>query len=89
MIKVDLAMQQGKVCLTVQDNGGGINNEVLNHIFEPYYSTKEGGMGIGLYMSKMIIENSLNGQIEVCNTQEGAKFSIIAPSLAKNIDYQK
>ncbi|NOQ15551.1 MAG: phytochrome sensor protein, partial [Methyloprofundus sp.] len=89
MIKIDLAMQQGKVCLAVQDNGGGINNEVLKHIFEPYYSTKEGGMGIGLYMSKMIIENSLNGQIEVCNTQEGAKFSIIAPSLAENIDYQK
>ena len=76
MIKVDLAMQQGKVYLTVQDNGGGIDNEVLKHMFEPYYSTKEGGMGIGLYMSKMIIIDNMGGELYVKNDEDGAIFTI-------------
>ena len=89
LIQVSLSTRQSKVYLTVLDSGGGINEDILSHIFEPYYSTKEGGMGIGLYMSKMIIEGSLNGQIEVCNKQEGAEFSIVAPILSENTDYQK
>lgn len=86
VINISLTIQQRKVVLTVQDNGGGIKDEVLKHLFEPYYSTKGGGTGIGLYMSKMIIESSLDGHIEVCNKQGGAEFSIIAPILADNLD---
>lgn len=89
VVKVTLFTLQGKVYLSVLDNGGGISEEVLEHIFEPYYSTKEGGMGIGLYMSKMITETSLNGQIEVCNKKQGVEFSIVAPILSGNPDYQK
>ncbi|NOQ62881.1 MAG: AAA family ATPase [Methyloprofundus sp.] len=79
LISVTLKSQNGKVYLSIKDNGGGIKEDIMQHIFEPYYSTKEGGMGIGLYMSKMIIESSLNGYIEVCNEQDGAKFSIVSP----------
>jgi len=89
LIQINLRAENEKIYLTVQDNGGGIKETILQHIFEPYYSTKEGGMGIGLYMSKMIIENSLNGQMQVCNNQDGAEFSIIAPMLSSNNDYQK
>jgi len=89
VIKVALATREEKVYLTVLDSGGGIEKEILEHIFKPYYSTKAGGMGIGLYMSKMIIESSLNGQIEVVNKEQGAEFSIVAPILSANIDYQK
>jgi len=88
-IKVALITRNKKVCLVVQDTGGGINKDIIGHIFEPYYSTKEGGMGIGLYMSKMIVETSLNGGIEVCNKQQGAEFQIITPILSNNPDYKK
>jgi len=89
LIKLTLTSRDRKVYLRVLDNGGGIDDDILSHIFEPYYSTKEGGMGIGLYMSKMIIESSLNGHIEVCNQPEGAEFSIVAPIAADVSDYHK
>ncbi len=64
----------------VTDNGGGIQEDVLQRLFEPYFSTKEGGSGIGLYMSKMIIENSMNGKISVRNVPQGAEFTISTPN---------
>ncbi len=88
-IKLKLTTEHGKALLSIEDNGGGIPDEILAHIFKPYYSTKEGGTGIGLYMSKMILETSLNGCIEICNVDNGAKFTIITPVLAENPDYRK
>ena len=64
--------------IEVSDNGGGIPQEILSRIFEPYYTTKEQGKGtgIGLYMSKMIVEKNLKGKLSVQNIEDGAKFSI-------------
>lgn len=88
VISVSVVLENDQCRLTVKDNGGGVPENILPHIFEPYYSTKEGGMGIGLYMSKMIAETSLNSQIEVINQDDGAMFTIISPSLPMNADYR-
>ena len=62
--------------ICICDNGGGIKPKNLKKIFEPYFSTKEEGTGIGLYLSKMIIEESFAGKILVENKKEGVLFSL-------------
>lgn len=85
-IKLDLQKQEDKITVTVEDNGGGIPQEVLPHIFEPYFTTKHKsrGTGLGLHMSYKIITESLNGKIYAKNTQQGAKF-FIELALGNNI----
>ncbi len=65
--------------ITVEDNAGGIEEEYLDLIFEPYFTTKESskGTGLGLYMSKMIIEKNMNGELSVENTKKGAIFKVV------------
>jgi len=73
IIKID------KNQLTVSDNAGGIDKDIMSEIFNPYFSTKtkKDGTGLGLYMSKIIIEDHCNGKLSVENTQVGASFKII------------
>ena len=70
-----------KVTLTIKDNGGGINEEILSSIFDPYFSTKkeQNGTGLGLYMSKMIIQEHHNGQLSAKNDNNGVCFCIEIP----------
>lgn len=64
--------------ITITDNGGGASEEIINRAFEPYFTTKEkkDGTGIGLYMSKMIVENSMEGSIRMESIQHGMKTEI-------------
>ncbi len=64
--------------ITVEDNARGIPDDLINRIFEPYFTTKEQGKGtgMGLYISKMIIEDNMGGSLTVQNTAYGAKFCI-------------
>jgi signal transduction histidine kinase len=62
----------------IRDNGGGIAEEILPKIFDPYFSTKEQGTGIGLYMSRMIVAH-MDGQIAARNLEDGAEFVISVP----------
>ncbi|PHO08794.1 histidine kinase [Malaciobacter canalis] len=68
LIFIDIFKQNGKVVLLVKDTAGGINKSIIKKVFEPYFTTKKDtGTGIGLYMSKKIIKDSLNGEISVSN----------------------
>jgi signal transduction histidine kinase len=69
------------VLISVEDNGGGIAKKDIKKIFNPYFTTKkkQNGTGLGLYILKLIVEDSMNGKISVVNTQEGAIFTIQIP----------
>jgi len=76
MIIIEIDSIKQMIC--VIDNAGGVPEEILNRVFEPYFTTKEQGKGtgMGLYMSKMIIEDNMQGSLTVENINNGAKFCI-------------
>ena len=78
-LNIDVFKEAEKVFIEVSDSGGGIPENIIKKIFEPYFTTKHQfqGTGLGLYISKMIIENSMNGELNVMNTNKGARFTIV------------
>ncbi|WP_114417496.1 sensor histidine kinase [Marinospirillum perlucidum] len=75
-IKIELHKRHDQASLTISDNAGGIPEDILSQIFDPYFTTKPEGSGIGLYMAKMVIEQQMHGSIQVENTPEGACFTL-------------
>ena len=75
-IFIKLYKEKSKIVLILEDNAGGVDKENLDRIQEPYFTTKENGTGIGLYLVEIIIENSFQGKLEVLNGEKGLKFII-------------
>ncbi len=77
-IKITQKTEKNYLIIIVEDNGGGISKDIMTKIFDPYFTTKHQyqGTGLGLYMSKTMIEKHLNGKLEVKNGKDGAIFTI-------------
>jgi signal transduction histidine kinase len=78
VVSVRVGSENGRAVVTIADNAGGIPEAIIERVFEPYFTTKEQGKGtgIGLYMSKKIVEKTMNGSLTVRNTGQGAEFRI-------------
>lgn len=84
-ITIDIYNKQERLIIHIRDNAGGIKKKDMDSVFKPYYSTKEQGSGIGLYMAKVIIEDKMNGKISVNNVEGGACFTIKLEQKNENI----
>ncbi|MFP4485798.1 MAG: sensor histidine kinase [Campylobacterales bacterium] len=78
-IIITLSCRGSMASCMIEDSAGGIDNAIIGTIFKPYFTTKSDGTGIGLYMTKMILEDSLQGTISVKNGEKGACFNIMFP----------
>jgi C4-dicarboxylate-specific signal transduction histidine kinase len=79
-VTVTISNEGERAVVTIADNAGGIPEEIMGKIFEPNFTTKgsDRGTGVGLFMSKSIIEKNMNGRLTAHNTAEGAEFRIEA-----------
>jgi len=80
-IFITLYEKDGFAFVDIEDNAGGISEDIIDKIFDSYFTTKEEdkGTGIGLYMSKEILEKSMSGELSVKNNKTGACFTIKLP----------
>ena len=78
VIIVKASKEDDGAVVTIRDNGGGIAAGIMEYIFDPYFTTKEPGKGtgIGLFMSKTIIEKNMGGSLSVSNVENGACFKV-------------
>ncbi|WP_373001364.1 ATP-binding protein [Sulfurimonas sp.] len=80
-IWINVYTKDSQVCINIEDNAGGIPEDIVDKVFDPYFSTKKekDGTGLGLYMSKTIIQEHCRGKLLLNNTHNGASFTIILP----------
>lgn len=77
-ITITITETKSDIITIIEDNAGGVKVNPIEDIFKPFFTyDKKGGTGIGLFMSKLIIENNMNGRLWVENTKSGALFKII------------
>ena len=78
MLKIKAFSENDRAVVTITDNAGGIPELIIDKIFELYFTTRESrdGTGIGLYMSKNIIEKNMGGKLSAANVDGGAQFRI-------------
>lgn len=81
IIEVTIYSDTTHLFIDISDTGGGVPPAIIGRIFEPYFTTKlhNKGTGIGLYMSKIITEQHFDGNLQVVNTAQGAKFTLTIP----------
>jgi PAS domain S-box-containing protein len=80
LIRINVYSKNSDICIEIKDNGIGIEEEKLEKIFEPFFTSKENGDGFGLYMVKLIIEDKMNGKIKAIKSDNGANILITLKS---------
>ncbi|MDZ7817685.1 MAG: HAMP domain-containing sensor histidine kinase [Aliarcobacter sp.] len=77
-IEINIFKENKNIVITIFNNCGNIDEQIIERIFEPYFTTKfeNQGTGIGLYMTKVIVEKNMNGKIEAKNLNDGVEFII-------------
>lgn len=77
-IHIRITCENGRSVVHIRDNCGGITDDIMPKIFDPYFTTRapDKGTGIGLYMAKVIIEQNMNGSLTAINTEDGVEFRI-------------
>ena len=78
-INIKVLSKKSYTILIMEDNAGGVKEENLEKIFDPYYTTKSTGTGTGLYMVKLVIKNSLQGDLKINNSEKGLRYIIALP----------
>ncbi len=80
-INISIQKENEAAVIKIADNGGGISESIIDKVFDPYFTTKfqTQGTGVGLYMSKTIIEKNMEGKIDVATTENGSIFTITLP----------
>ena len=79
-IDINIESQSQNIKIKISDDGNLIDDDILDLIFDPYFSTNKNGTGLGLYMAKVIIEDKMNGKISAYNYINKVIFNIIVPS---------
>ncbi len=79
-LRIHAEQHADNVTISIRDNGGGVPADILPKVFDPYFTTKEKGTGIGLYMSKMIMDN-MGGDILIRNVADGAEVQLTLPQV--------
>ena len=77
-VTITICSEGDRAVVTIADNAGGIPEEIMGKIFDPYFTTKgpQAGTGVGLFMSKTIIEKNMGGRLTARNIANGAEFRI-------------
>ena len=85
LIFIDIFMENKKAIIEIKDNAGGIDEEIMDKVFEPYFTTKHQsqGTGIGLFMCKEIINKHMNGQLNLSNKSFEYKNKIYKGTLTR------
>lgn len=81
-IKIDISDKGDMIETAIMNHGEGISEDMIEHVFEPYVTAKEnvGGTGLGLYISKQIIEGRINGELNIENVEGGVRCSVLMPT---------
>lgn len=80
IITINVYRNEDTTVIQIIDDAGEIHPSIINHVFDPYFTTTPGGTGLGLYMAKVIIEDKMQGRISVANGENSAIFIVEVPN---------
>lgn len=85
-IEIQVSHNDDEARILLRDTAGGIERAIIDKVFEPYFTTKQQGSGIGLYLTRTVIEQHMRGRIWADNWEQGAQFHILLPTSASTAD---